>query len=407
MKRLEPERPNAYNQHIMRELYLSYFFVYPIFSIVNPYLQILLRNCGYSYQTIGILLALFEGAGVLGPLLMGAIADRTQRFKDTILICTAMTALGFIFVVHGTHQWIVVSALLFSAFFLRSIIPIQDTVATNIFNGDARKYAKVRAFGTLGFVLFSLLYAAIQKPVLTDNNSILRYILLGCVMFFLPVLAWKEQKRPRKKAKKEIVKPKIKSKEGAFYDGAFVVGLIIIALNRLSMSTVSSFLSLYMVEELHIEALTLMNALAASSEIVAMLVAGRLLQSKKVKPVTLLMISALGMVVRLNIYAMVPSLFGIVSGQLLHSLGYGIFHPAAVQFVFRRVKKSHRATGMAMYISLGTGLPAMLGSTFGGYVTQFYGYKVLFLSFSLFAALSALLCIIFRQLFSKPPIGEV
>ncbi|AEV30683.1 arabinose efflux permease family protein [Sphaerochaeta pleomorpha str. Grapes] len=388
----------------MRELYLSFFFAYTIFAIVNPYLQIILRNCGYSYQTIGILLALFEGAGILGPLVMGSLADKTQRFKDTILVSTAMTALGFILVTQGTSQWIVVSGLLVSAFFLRSIIPIQDTVATSLFEGDAKKYTKVRAFGTLGFVLFSLFYAAIKKPVLSDNASILRYILFGCVLFFLPVLAWKEKKRPKRKAKKVVVEPK--RKKGAFYDSAFVVGLIIIALNRLSMSTVSSFLSLYMVEELHIEALTLVNALAASSEIVAMLIAGRLLQSNKVKPVTLLMISALGMVARLVIYAMVPSIFGIISGQLLHSLGYGVFHPAAVQFVFRRVKKSHRATGMAMYISLGTGLPAMLGSTFGGYVTQFYGYKVLFLSFSFFAALSALLCIIFRQLFSKPPIGE-
>jgi PPP family 3-phenylpropionic acid transporter len=389
----------------MRELYLSFFFVYPIFSIVNPYLQVILRNRGYSYQTIGILLALFEGAGVLGPLVMGSFADRTQRFRDTILICTAMTALGFIFVIQGTYQWIVVGALLVSAFFLRSIIPIQDTVATNFFEGDAKKYTKVRAFGTLGFVLFSLFYALIRKPVISDNTSILRYILFGCVLFILPVLTWKEKKIPRKKVKKVSLGKK--NDEGAFYDGAFVVGLIIIALNRLSMSTVSSFLSLYMVEELHIEALTLMNAIAASSEIAAMLIAGRLLQSNKVKPVTLLMISAIGMAVRLGIYAMVPSVVGLVSGQLLHSLGYGVFHPAAIQFVFRRVKKSRRATGMAMYISLGTGLPAMLGSTFGGYVTQFYGYKILFLSFSLFAVLSAILCIMFRGLFSKPPIGEV
>jgi PPP family 3-phenylpropionic acid transporter len=389
----------------MRVLYLSFFFGYAIFSLANPYLQIILRNSGYSYQAIGILLAIFEGAGILGPLVMGAWADKTQRFRDAILISTSFSALGFIFVVQGTSQWVTVSALMVLAFFLRSIIPIQDTVATNLFDGDSQKYTRVRAFGTLGFVLFSLFYAAIHKPIITDNLSILRYILLSCVLFLLPVLAWKETKRPRRKVKKVVSEPKVK--EGAFYDSAFVVGLIIIALNRMSMAPVNSFLSLYMVEELHIEALTLMNAIAASSEIVAMLIAGHLLQSNKVKPVTLLMLSAMGMAVRLVIYALVPSVVGIVSGQVLHSLGFGVFHPAAIQFVFRRVKKNRRATGMAMYISLGMGISAMLGSTFGGYVTELYGYKVLFLLFSLFAVLSAFLCVVFRGLFSKPPIGEV
>jgi PPP family 3-phenylpropionic acid transporter len=388
----------------MRALYLSFFFVHAIFSLVNPYLQIILRNCGYSYQAIGILLALFEGTGILGPLLMGAWADKTQRFRDAVLICAAMTALGFILLVEGTYQWVTVFALLVASFFLRSIIPIQDTVAMNLFDGDSKKYAKVRSFGTLGFVLFSLFYAAIQKPVLSDNTSILRYILLGCVLFILPVLAWKEPKRPKRKVLKTVGKPAKKGEK--YYDGAFVVGLVIIALNRLSMSTVSSFLSLYMVEKLHIEALTLMNAIAASSEIVAMLIVGRMLQNKKVLPVTLLMLSALGMVVRLVIYVLFPSFWGVVVGQMFHSLGYGVFHPAAIHFVFRRVKKHRRATGMAMYISLGTGLPAMLGSISGGFITEYYGYTTLFLSFSLFAVLSAILCIAFRQLFSKPPIGE-
>lgn len=390
----------------MLQLYISFFFVYSIFAIVNPYLQVLLRNSGYSYEAVGVLLGVFEVAGIVGPLVVGRIVDKTGRLKDTVLVVTACASLGMILLVRSGPVWLTVLALVITAFFLRSLLPLVDTVATNRFNGDAQKYSHIRAFGTFGFVLFSLAYSILGRPILTDNSSIIMYALLGCLLFFIPVLSWKEEKIPAKPKKTPRTKRKPFS-ENPWFDSAFIIGLIIIAFNRLSMSAVTSFFSLYLVEELHINSISLMNAIAAGSEIILMLLAGYLIQKKGVLPVFLLLISGVGMAVRLLLYARFPTLTGVIAGQMLHSLCFGFFHPAAIQLVARRVKRTHRTLGMSMYISLGTGLPTVLGSTLGGIITENYGYKVLFESFSVFAMISVVLCLVFWKKMRTPALEEV
>ncbi|HKL58136.1 MAG TPA: MFS transporter [Sphaerochaeta sp.] len=387
----------------MFQLYISFFFVYSIFAIVNPYLQVLLRNSGYSYEAVGVLLGIFEVAGIVGPLIVGRIVDRTGRLKDTVLVATATTALGLILLVRGGSLWLTIIALSIIAFSLRSLIPLVDTVATNRFNGDAQKYASIRAFGTLGFVVFSLAFTLLDRPVLTDNSSIIRYALLGCLLFFIPVLSWKEGRMQVSVAPKSKTKVKV----AHWFDSGFVIGMIIIAFNRLGMSAVTSFFSLYLVEELHIYSISLMNAIAAGSEIFLMLLAGYLIQKKGVLPVFLLLISGIGMAVRLLLYARFPSLAGVIIGQLLHSVCYGFLHPAAIQLVARRVKRTHRALGMSIYISLGTGLPTVLGSSLGGLLTENFGYKTLFESFSVFAMISVVLCLVFWKKMRAPALEEV
>ena len=392
----------------MVQLYISFFFVYSIYAITNPYMQVLLRNSGYSYEAVGLLLGIFEVAGIIGPLVVGRIVDKTGRLKDTVLISTAATSLGLILLVRTGPVWLIVLGLVILAFFFRSLLPLIDTVAINLFNGDAQKYSRVRVFGSLGFVVFSLAYAALGLPILTDNSSIIRYALLGCLLFFLPVLSWKEVRLAKKEQPKTTIKSKRKPfSDNPWFDTAFVIGLIIIAFNRMSMAAVNSFFSLYLVEELHIYSISLMNAIGSGSEIILMLLAGYLIQKKGVLPVFLLLISGLGMVLRLLLYARFPTLAGVVMGQLLHSVCYGFFHPAAIQLVARRVKRTHRAQGMSMYISLGVGLPTVLGSALGGFITEGFGYRVLFESFSIFAMISVVLCLVFWKKMRAPALEEV
>jgi PPP family 3-phenylpropionic acid transporter len=377
-------------------LYSSFFFMYSIYAIVNPFLQVMLRNMGYSYEIVGVLLSLFEIAGIVGPLLVARQVDRRGNMKGVVLFSTMLSSLGMIALMLSTSFAMTVFGLVLLAFFLRSLMPVLDAYANNLFNGDSQKYTVIRSFGTVGFVFFSLLFAATKQPDLASNVSIGTYALVISGVFFLLVLGWKQEpRRPRNQDLGGI------EQTSHWFDRAFVVGIFIIALNRMS------FFSLYLVEELKINAISLMNALAAGSEFGAMIIAGRLIQRRKVLPVHMFIASGLAMVVRLIIYALLPSYAGVLAAQLLHSIGYGFFHPAAIYFVSRRVRRSHRTLGISIYISLGTGLPAVLGSSLGGLIVESFGYRTLFLSYSLFALASALLCLVFYRTMTTPPLETV
>ena len=386
----------------MASLYISFFFVYAIYAVINPFLQVMLRNKGYSYEVVGVLLSLFEIAGILGPLLVARRVDKRGNMKGVVLFSTVLSSLGMAALMISTSVGITILGLVLLAFFLRSLMPVLDTYSNNLFNGDSQKYTLIRSFGTVGFVVFSLLFAATGQPDLTSNTSIGSYALLLSAIFFVVVLGWKRE--PKRNRKQDLQDYK---EQGHWFDRAFVVGIFIIALNRISMSSVSSFFSLYLVEELKINAISLLNALAAGSEFGAMIIAGILIQRKKVLPVHMFIASGVAMMLRLMLYAMVPSITGVLAGQLLHSIGYGFFHPAAIFFVARRVRRSHRTLGMSIYISLGTGLPAVLGSSLGGLIVESFGYRTLFLSYSFFALASALLCFVFYRTMTTSPLEEV
>lgn len=386
----------------MVSLYISFFFVYAIYAVINPFLQVMLRNLGYSYDMVGVLLSIFEVAGIVGPLVLARRIDKRGDMRGALLFGTAFTSLGVAILMFSRIHALTVLGLVVVAFFMRSLLPILDSYVNNLFNGDAQKYTALRSFGTVGFVFFSLAFALANKPNLESNISIGMYALVGCLMFFIPVLFWKAEPKRAKGSCLLVSEP-----EGKWYDRAFIVGLVIIAFNRISMSSITSFFSLYLVEELSINAISLMNAIGAGSEYGAMILAGILIQRKKVLPVHLLMISSVAMVVRLLIYAFVPTFGGVLAAQLLHSLCYGFFHPAAIFFVARRVKRSHRTVGMSMYVSLGTGLPAVIGSSLGGLVVEQFGYRSLFMGYSLFALLSLLLSIVFYRVMTTPAIEEI
>jgi PPP family 3-phenylpropionic acid transporter len=52
---------------------------------------------------------------------------------------------------------------------------------------------------------------------------------------------------------------------------------------------------------------------------------------------------------------------------------------------------------MSLYLSLGTGLPTLLGTVAGGFIVDYYGFPTLFASFSVFAVAGVLLYLLTRK----------
>ena len=361
---------------------LSYFALLAIYGVSTPYLQLLIRGLGYRPAAVGLFLGLFEVVGILGPLALARLADSWGRYKPLLFACALLTIapLAPLILLRSPAATILFLSIL--AFGLRSMSPLLD--AATVAMSSARKgseYGRIRAVGSAGFVAVALVLQVIpgfdsSPPARIALSMAVLALFFGLSLLGLPESGSRGSPAALKKA----------PRTGPAFSGLFVLGLIIIALGRLSMSPINAFFSLYLIDEVKWNAVGGMWALAALSEIPLMMLSGRIVG--RLGPMRSIALGTVAIVLRLAIYALFPKPLGIVVAQLLHSLCFGLCYPAGVAFVALMVPPERRAQGMAAYIGLALGLPSFAGSALGGFIVQLWGYRVLFGSFTVFALAS-------------------
>ncbi|HRY54201.1 MAG TPA: MFS transporter [Spirochaetia bacterium] len=367
---------------------LAYLALFAIYGIVSPYLPVLLRGLGYGPAALGLLLALFEVAGIIGPLVLTAGADARSRGGGSgsrpLLAGTALCVLASLpGLALPLGPAATALSLVLLALGLKTMVPLMDALVSSYAasRGPALRggYGRIRAPGTLGFIAAALALQAAPAAFSGSPPALAACMGLATLAFLAAALALPAPPAsagpsPAGRAPKRRADP------------AFALGIAIIALNRMSMAPINSFLALYAKEDLGLDAAGAIWAISASAEIPFMLAAGRFIARRG--PMPTIALSSVAIVARLALYTIFPSFGGIAAAQLLHSLCYGLYLPAAIRFVAERFPPERQATGMAIYMGAGVGLPAVLGSAIGGYVVEAWGYTTLFLSFTLFALAS-------------------
>jgi len=377
---------------------LSFFAVFSVYGVTSPYLPVLVRGLGYGAALVGILLGLFELAGIAGPFLFGRLADRLGRYKPSLFLALALVAAAAIPLSLIRNPFVSTLAIIVLAAGLKSLIPLMDATAT-ITLGSKGNYGLVRAAGSVSFVFVALglQYVPFMRPDKALNIGIwliITAIVSMVALIFLP------DSRPRPRAAHCPEPAELAGGKRKIMDAGLLAGFAVIALGRLAMAPVVSFFSLFLVEEIRWDAVGLMWAISATSEIPVMIFSSRLI--RRFGAPRLLAASVVAVAARLAVYALFPNPAGAVTGQLLHSLCFGLFHPAAVAFVSARVPPERRATGMALYLAFCIGIPTFLGSALGGWVVELAGYRVLFASFIVFALASTVLYLFTHKLMEDP-----
>jgi PPP family 3-phenylpropionic acid transporter len=359
---------------------LAFFLIYASYAAINPYIPILLRFSGYSASMVGILMGILEGTGIAGPFIFSFFADKWGRYKPGLIITHVLILLTLVPLL--VFRQPLIAGLLMAALGLgfRSSFPLLDAVTT-IGIGGAGNYGKVRTAGSVGFVLMMLFLQF--TPFLKPDNPVnitwwmgISTALSLVSMIIIPShftntgLGGRPGRGTRRNRGKNIRTPLL------------FLGLLIIAISRLAMASVNSFFSLFLVEYIRWNAVGAMWALATISEVPFMYLSRRLIIRFGALPI--LALSAAMVSVRLSIYAIFPSRGGVIAAQLLHSICYGLFHPAAVAFISGNVPPERRALGMSLYLSIGSGIPTLLGSFLGGFIIDLAGYRALFGVFALF-----------------------
>ena len=365
-----------------------------VYGITLPYLPILLRNLGYRAAVVGVLLALAQGAGILGPFLFSRFADRDGRYKSYIILAYFLAAASAPVLVFFSHPAITAVLIVLFAVGFRSVLPLIDAMTT-INLGEKGNYGKIRVGGSISYVCFVLFLQWV--PVMRPNTpgNIAFWICVTSVLALIVTLslpARYENRRSRSvdfqtgvsggETKKSIWTP------------MFIVGLTSIALSRLAMTPVESFLPLFLVEDMRWDAVGLMFGLSAISEIPLVYFSNRIIRRFGSMPI--IAFACVMVAVRLTLYVVFPFRAGVIIAQLLHSFCFGLFHPAAVAFISNCVPPEKRSFGMTLYMSVGWGIPMLIGNFIGGFIVDYAGYRSLFASFTVFAILGAVIYVVYR-----------
>lgn len=363
-------------------------------SAISPYTQLLLRNKGYSHSLVGVIVAIGQVASIFFPVLFGMLSDRTRKTRLLFVVLAAGTAIAFVpTAISGSVAVTIVCFFVASALFW-SINPMNDGYENRVLGGDSSKYGVVRAMGTLGYLVCLVVFALTGFPVETDNRSIaLCTVVTLSVFCFMVLFAPKDEPKS--------VEPQ--GNEGRFFSfdwfsSKFYLMMFVVALTRIAEAVIDKLLSSYMTEELNLGGrFALFVALGAASEFVMMVVGGRLMQKGKVSAYGLIVMSAIGMIVRLLIYRFFPTIEAFTVAQLLHSFTFGALHIGVSKFVAQNVNESHYSLAMSFYWAIATNLPEMIGVLAGGFVIDIFGYGTLFASYVVFPVLALVICLANRR----------
>lgn len=367
---------------------LNYFLLFAIYGISSPYLQLMVRRLGYSPAAVGFFLGFFELVGITGPIFLAQKADRFGRLKPFLFASGIMAFVGLALLTPFRIPFVTLLSLTLLSLGLKTPVPLLDTSllrAIEQSEASGKKppnYGLLRGIGSMGFVVVAIVVQNIPGFDSSSAGTIAFAQGILILLFLVGLFALPEVGKTPPRAEKI-------SFSFQWLDSTFLLGLAVIALGRLAMASVGSFFSMYLTEELNWHAVGAMWALSATVEIPFIMLSWKFIQHKS--PMLAVAIASGAIVVRLLIYAIIPTPTGAITGQLLHSLCYGLFQPAAIAFVNLKTPQAERATGMAIYMGLGIGLPSFLGSALGGTIVEVFGYRWLFASYSLFAIASLVL----------------
>ncbi len=379
----------------MRVAGINYFFLFSSVAIVIPHLQLFFQAQGFSPSQVGLLLGTFELAGIAGPLLLGHAADRTGRYRASILLCVAAYAVTIVVMDAAPLLPVVLPLAGLFGFCFKATVPLTDALASHLMENPREQYGRVRMLGSVGFIATSLL---VQITGVIDGSSsrqILIAVIIVAAVYGAVVLTF-----PRAHRSEQAPEGEAAVGEGGRLAGDFWLFIVIVFIGRIGIAAYYSFFSIYLQQEVGISVVSGVWALGAIAEIPAIYFSGRLVRKLGVLRMITIAFSAL--ILRLFLFATAPIPAVVIPSQMLHALTFGFFHGASIAYINARVERSKRGLGMAIYNSSALGLSIFVGSSLGGVIIQELGFTSLFLIYCVPPAVSIVLLAIFRRQIEAP-----
>jgi PPP family 3-phenylpropionic acid transporter len=343
-----------------------FFFYFFLVSVYIVFLPKILQTLGYSTLQIGIIFS-------LGPLMRFAIPffflkklKLDKNIFQIALILTIVSYVLFYFTIKNFYLFIAPNILLGLAFGI--MLPYIDTQAIGILKKE--RYGRARLFGSLGFMICSLVLAR----NLSDYSVGLNYFIFASILVvFFGFLISLDDKST--KTTQNDTSEKFKFNKTLF----LWISLFFV---QMSFGIFYNFFTIYETSHgISLKTVSYLWTFSIICEITLFYFQSAFF--KRFKLLTLIKTAVLITATRWFLLYLFPSSLAVsYISQSLHAFGFALHHTAVISFLYS-VYENKRLSNQ-FYYGISFGLGGFIGSVFAG---SFYGAN-LFLYASLIALLS-------------------
>lgn len=354
----------------------------------NPYLPLWLKELGLGLVAISLLTAVQSATRLVAPYAWGWLSDHTgERVKLLRYGASAALLISCGLWLPGGFWWLAgVLGLMF--LHTSAMMPMSEAAMAHLVSSggafDARRYGRVRLWGSLGFLITAFAAGAWFERYGMGHFpawTVLSLLAVVASVWWLPDL--KEVVPAHEK--KQPIGPLLRKPPVRWF-------FIAVFFHVLSHMGIYIFFSLYL------DALgyskTMIGLLWAVSVLVE--IAWFFTQSRWLPAFSLtawLVLCALAAVLRMGLTAAWAGLWPVLLlAQALHGLTFAAHHAVCIALLSHHFPGLQRGRGQALYAVLGYGLPGVLAGLGGGVLSARFGLASVFwvaLLSSVLATLSA------------------
>lgn len=339
-------------------LFACHFFGFGLFL---PFFPLVLEFRGISAAEIGFILGAGTIARIAASPLLSNIADRTDQRRLSILIYSIIGA-GFISLFYLPGGLLLAGTAMIGYMVIKApILPLSDAYALDTARNTGADYARMRLWGSVGFVLANLaggVLAAENTAWLIVTLTIAASLATGFVVLSLP----RQQKGTGDKLSD------LEPGASPFAQFWFWPVLALLGLFQATHAAFYGFGTLYWRSiDVPDFSIGLLWAIGVVAEIALFTIAGKL--SLRFDPPVFLFAAGLAAIVRWGLFPFAESILFMGALQVLHGLTFGAAHLGAVAILAKVVPPRWSGTGQGL-LTASIGIQTAIGLAVSGALFQ-------------------------------------
>ena len=363
------------------------FAYFASIGLFNPYAPLWFQSLGYSTLAIGAIASLQSWTRVVAPYGWSWLGDHWHQGQRRHLLLriasglTLLSALGLLV----TREYAAVAVVVTLVYLANAgVMPLTEAaLAQRLATAgglDVGRYGRVRAWGSLGFIVVVVVSGALLQWVGIAALPWLTVVLLSALL----LASWRLPPAP----------PAVPAAPTAAAPGVWAVlrqpaiawffaGTVLTVLAHTSLY---AFLSLYLVDLGYGKsAVGALWAVSVAAEIAFFWTQAHWFSRWNAQ--TWLLVAAAVAALRFTAMALLGgSAVVLVLTQATHAVTFAAHHAACIATVDRNFPGRLRGRGQALYSTLGYGVSGVLGGLAGGAFSQRWGFPAVFAAAALVAA---------------------